>query len=443
MLNRFLENITTKQLFETKQKVLLAVSGGIDSMVMLYLFEKSGFDYGIVHCNFQLRGDESDQDEEFVKKQVLIHGVPSYFKRFDTEEYAQINGISIEMAARDLRYEYFEKIRVEHHYNFVATAHHSDDLIETFFLNLSRKTGIKGLTGIKDKSGRIIRPLLFANRGEIEKFASENCIEFREDSTNIEVFYHRNFLRNRILPLFSELNPSFKKNVLASIENLKDAETVYSGFFETEKQKVVESAANSQIIEIDDLKKSAHPKLLLLEILSEFNFNPAVVEEVFQSLDGDSGKQFYSKTHRLVKDREKLFISLVQEKENKIYYVEAIDLKLIEPFNVKIEKLSGKDFKVRKEKNFACLDFEKLEFPLLIRKWQQGDYFQPLGMTGFKKVSDFLIDEKIPVHEKENTWLLCSGNKIAWIMGHRIDNRFKVTPKTQYIYKMEISSGKN
>jgi tRNA(Ile)-lysidine synthase len=443
MLNRFLENITAKQLFEPKQKVLLAVSGGIDSMVMLYLFEKSGFDYGIVHCNFQLRGDESDQDEEFVKKQVLIHGVPSYFKRFDTEEYAQINGISIEMAARDLRYEYFEKIRVEHHYDLIATAHHSDDLIETFFLNLSRKTGIKGLTGIKDKSDKIIRPLLFASRGEIEKFASENCIEFREDSTNIEVFYHRNFLRHRILPLFSELNPSFRKNLLASIENLKDAETVYSGFFENEKQKVVESAADSQVIEIDNLKKSAHPKLLLLEILLEFNFNPAVVEEVFQSLDGDSGKQFYSKTHRLVKDREKLFISLVQEKENKIYYIEAIDLKLIEPFNIKFEKLAGKDFKVRKEKNFACLDVEKLEFPLLIRKWQQGDYFQPLGMTGFKKVSDFLIDEKIPVHEKENTWLLCSGNKIAWIMGHRIDNRFKVTPKTLFIYKMEISSGKN
>jgi tRNA(Ile)-lysidine synthase len=443
MLNRFLENITAKKLFEPKQKVLLAVSGGIDSMLMLYLFEKSGFDYGIVHCNFQLRGDESDQDEEFVKKQVLIHGVQAFFKRFDTEEYAQINGISIEMAARDLRYEYFEKIRVEYHYNFVATAHHSDDLIETFFLNLSRKTGIKGLTGIKDKSGKIIRPLLFASRGEIEKFASENCIEFREDSTNSEVFYQRNFLRHRILPLFSELNPSFKKNLLASIENLKDAETVYSIFFETEKQKVFESAANSQIIEIDNLKKSAHSKLLLLEILTEFNFNPAVVEEVFQSLDGDSGKQFYSKTHRLVKDREKLFITLVQEKENKIYYIEAIDFKLIEPFNIKFEKLAGKDFKVRKEKNFACLDFEKLEFPLLIRKWQQGDYFQPLGMTGFKKVSDFLIDEKIPIHQKENTWLLCSGEKIVWVMGHRIDNRFKVSPKSPCIYKMEISLGKD
>jgi len=443
MLNRFLENITTKQLFEPHQKVLLAVSGGIDSMVMLYLFEKSGFDYGIIHCNFQLRGDESDMDEEFVKKQVLIHGVPSFFKRFDTEEYAQINGISIEMAARDLRYEYFEKIRTEHHYDFIATAHHSDDLIETFFLNLSRKTGIKGLTGIKDKSGKIIRPLLFASRDEIEKFASENYIEFREDSTNSEVFYQRNFLRHRILPLFSELNPSFKKNILASIENLKDAETVYSGFFEVEKQKVVENATDSQIIDIEKLRKSEHPKILLLEILTAFNFNPSVTEEVFQSLEGDSGKQFYSKTYRLVKDREKLFVSEIIEKKNRIFYIEAGDIELFAPFRINIDKLPGKDFKIRKEKNMACLDFEKLEFPLLIRKWQQGDYFQPLGMTGFKKVSDFLIDEKIPVHEKENTWLLCSGNKIVWIIGHRIDNRYKVTSESQSIYKMEISSVKD
>jgi tRNA(Ile)-lysidine synthase len=438
MSERFLENIKIKKLFEPNQKILLAVSGGIDSMVMLYLFEKSGFDYGIVHCNFQLRGDESDQDEEFVKKQVLIHGVSSFFKRFDTEEYAQINGISIEMAARDLRYEYFEKIRIEHHYDFIATAHHSDDLIETFFLNLTRKTGIKGLTGIKDKSGKIIRPLLFASRDEIEKFASENYIEFREDSTNSEVFYQRNFLRHRILPLFSELNPSFKKNILASIENLKDAETVYSGFFEIEKQKVLENATDSQIIDIEKLRKSEHPKILLLEILTAFNFNPSVTEEVFQSLEGEPGKQFYSKTHRLVKDREKLFVSEITERENRIFYIEAGDIELFAPFGINIEKLPGKDFKIRKEKNMACLDFEKLEFPLLIRKWQHGDYFQPLGMTGFKKVSDFLIDEKIPVHEKENTWLLFSGNKIVWIIGHRIDNRFKISPVTKNIFKIEI-----
>lgn len=440
MLNRFLENITNNKLFEPNQKVLLAVSGGIDSMVMLYLFEKSGFDYGIVHCNFQLRGDESDGDEEFVKRQVLIHGVPSFFKSFDTEEYAQINGISIEMAARDLRYEYFEKVRKENNYDFIATAHHSDDLIETFFLNLSRKTGIKGLTGLKDKSGNIIRPMLFANRDEIEAFASKIYIDFREDSSNNEVIFQRNFLRHKILPLFNELNPSFKKNILASIENLKDAENVYSGYFESEKLKVIENATDSQIIDIENLKNSAHPKLFLFEILTEYNFNSSVVEEVFQSLEGEPGKQFFSKTHRLVKDRKKLFISLVEVRENKIYYIEPDDIELFEPFDINIEKYSGADFKIRKEKNIACLDLEKLQFPLLVRKWQLGDYFQPLGMSGFKKVSDFFIDEKIPVNEKEKTWLLCSGEKIVWIMGQRIDNRFKIGNKTKKVIKIEIKN---
>ncbi len=462
MLVQFLENISEKELFEEKQKVLLAVSGGIDSMVMLHLFEKSGFDYGIVHCNFQLRGAESDRDEEFVKTQVLIHGVPAFFKRFDTEEYAQINGISIEMAARELRYEYFEKIRAENGYDYIATAHHSDDLIETFFLNLMRKTGIKGLTGIKDKSGKIIRPMLFASRADIEKFASEQYLEFREDSTNSEVVYQRNFLRHKILPLFSSLNPSFKKNLLASIENLKDAETVYTDFFEAEKQKVIEKATDSPFdfalgdgqtdrsrrlisftnplhsIDIKKLLNSSHSRLLLLEILSELNFNPSVVDEVFQSLNSESGKQFFSKTHRLVKDREMLFITTFSETENRIFYIETDDVELFEPFDIKIEKLPGKDFKIRKEQNIACLDLEKIEFPLLIRKWQEGDYFQPLGMNGFKKLSDFFIDEKIPVHQKQNAWLLCSGEKIVWVMGMRIDNRYKITPKTTRIIQFEI-----
>ncbi len=247
-------------------------------------------------------------------------------------------------------------------------------------------------------------------------------------------------MRHRILPLFAELNPSFKKNFLASSENLKDAETVYSRFFETEKQKVIENATNSQIIDIENLKNSAHPKLLLLEILSAFNFNPAVVEEVFQSLESEPGKQFLSKTHRLIKDREKLFISEVTEEENRVFYIESVDKDLFEPMELAIKKLPAKDFAIRKEKNIACLDFEKLEFPLLIRKWQPGDYFQPLGMTGFKKVSDFFIDEKIPLHEKENARLLCSGNKIAWIIGYRIDNRFKITPETKNIFRIELKN---
>ena len=438
MQQQFLEFIKQRQLFEPHQKVLLAISGGIDSMVLLYLFEKLEFDYGIVHCNFQLRGEESDGDEEFVKREVLIHGVPAFFQTFDTKEYAQMNGISIEMAARDLRYEYFEKIRKEHNYDFIATAHHSDDLIETFFLNLSRKTGINGLTGIKDKSGNIIRPLLFANRDEIEAFAAKNYIEFREDSSNNEVIYQRNFLRHKILPLFAELNPSFKKNMLASIENLKDAALVYSGFFESEKSKVEKIATDSQIIDIANLQKSAYPKLLLLEILTEFGFNATVVDEVFQSLGSEPGKQFFSKSHRLIKDREKLFVSPIEGNGNKIYYIEADDIELFQPFDMNIEKFSGADFKIRKEKNFACLDAEKLQFPLLVRKWQQGDYFQPLGMTGLKKVSDFFIDEKIPVHEKEKCWLLCSGEKIVWIMGQRIDNRFKITAITKNVLQIEI-----
>ena len=234
------------------------------------------------------------------------------------------------------------------------------------------------------------------------------------------------------------MNPASRKNILATIENLKDAETIYSRFFEAEKQKVTENAADSLIIDIKRLKKTAYPKLVLLEILTAFNFNPSVTNEILQSLDNEPGKQFFSKTHRLIKDREKLFISEVTDKENRIYYIEAGDTELSEPFRLAIEKLPGRDFQIRKGKNMACLDFEKLEFPLLIRKWQPGDYFQPLGMSGFKKVSDFLIDEKIPLHEKENTWLLCSGNKIVWIMGHRIDNRFKIKPETPVVFKIKI-----
>jgi tRNA(Ile)-lysidine synthase len=438
MLDRFVEFVNEKKLFAPQQKVLLAISGGIDSMVLLHLFEKTGFKYGIVHCNFQLRGNESDEDEEFVKQQVLTHGVPSFFKRFETEEYAGINGISIEMAARELRYEYFEKIRSENDYDYIATAHHQDDLIETFFLNLSRKTGIKGLTGIKEKAGRIIRPLLYAGRRDIEKYASKNFIDFREDSTNKEVVYQRNFLRNKILPLFSELNPSFGKNILASIENLKEVENVYDFFISAETEKVISHSGEGLNFTIDALKNLEFPMLVLLETLKEYNFNPTVIEEIFNSLESESGKQFFSKTHRLVKDRGRLFVAPINTGENRIFYIEKDDIELFTPLDLSIEKFSSEGFKISKEPNVACLDLDKLEFPLLIRKWQQGDYFQPLGMTGFKKLSDFFIDEKIPVHEKESIWLLCSGKNIVWIMGHRIDNRFRITPETEVVFKIEI-----
>jgi len=438
MLEQFLNNVKEKQLFEVNQKVLLAISGGIDSMVLLHLFEKSGFEYGIVHCNFKLRGEESDGDERFVREQVNMHGIPAFFESFETEEYAKLSGISIEMAARELRYEHFERIRVENNYDYIVTAHHQDDLIETFFLNLSRKTGIKGLTGIKEKAGHLIRPLLFASREHIEKFASKNYIDFREDSSNSEVVFQRNFLRHKILPLFSELNPAFKKNLLASVDNLKEAEKVYSGYLSSEKDTALLTNETGLIINIAKIQHSAYPKVLLLEILSEFNFNPTVVDEVFQGLETESGKQFFSKTHRLVKDRKQLFVSAIKENDNKIYYIEKDDMELFTPFDINIEKVSAEEFEINRKANVACIDLDEIQFPLLIRKWKQGDYFQPLGMTGFKKVSDFFIDQKIPIHEKENIWLLCSGKKIVWIMGHRLDNRFKITAESNQVLKIEI-----
>lgn len=438
MLSRFVEYIKEKQLFEPSQRVLLAVSGGIDSMVLLHLFEKSEFNYGVVHCNFRLRGADSDEDEAFVREQVLNHGVPFFFRPFDTEEYARLNGISVEMAARELRYNYFEEIRSENGYDYIATAHHQDDLMETFFLNLSRKTGIKGLTGIKEKAGHVIRPLLFIGRKEIEDYARFNFIEYREDYTNNEVIYQRNFIRHRILPLFSELNPSFKNSLPETIQHLREAEDVYSLCIKEAREKVVTTRENEMAVSIDALLRSPFSKTLLFEILSEYNFNPQVIDQILQGLKSVSGKQYYSKTHRLVKDREHLFLTRLKAEDERIFYLEKEDLELFAPFDLTIEKTDIDNFQIVTSSHVACIDLDKLEFPLLIRRWKKGDYFQPLGMTGFKKLSDFLIDEKIPVHEKENIWLLCSGQKIVWIMGHRLDNRFKISSQTRRVLKIEI-----
>ncbi len=438
MLKQFLENIDAKGLIAPGEKVLLAVSGGIDSMVLLHLFEQSGFEYGVAHCNFQLRSEESDGDETFVRELVQMHGIPSYFETFETAETAKVKGISIEMAARELRYEFFEKTRSEHGYDWIATAHHRDDLIETFFLNLSRKTGIHGLTGIKERGGYLVRPLLFAGRDEIEKYAAKEFLDYREDSTNNEVLYLRNFLRHKILPLFDELNPAFRKNLLASIDNLREAEKVYDSALAKEREKVVEETGDETHINISELLTTSFPPLLLLEVLSPLNFNPAVVDEIFQSLDGESGRQFFSGTHRLIKDREYLFVTPLKEETEKMYYIEESDLELFEPFDISISREDAAGFSIIRDSNVACIDLDTVRFPLLIRKWKKGDYFQPLGMEGMKKVSDFFIDQKIPLHEKENTWLLSSGKKIVWIMGHRLDDRFKISSETKRVLKIEL-----
>ena len=438
MYNRFAEFIQSHRLFEPHEKVLLAVSGGIDSMVLMHLFEKSGFNYGVVHCNFQLRDDDSMGDELFVKEQVLQHGVPFYSTRFETREHAAVNGISIEMAARELRYEYFEQIRFNNSYDYIATAHHQDDVLETFFLNLSRKTGIRGLSGIREKNGKVIRPLLFAGRREIEEYARLNDVGSREDRTNSEMIYQRNYIRHNIMPALQGLNPAFRANLAETVSNLREVEEVYSYVLKQAKEQVIYPAGNGWEIHASRLIEFPFPKVLLYEILSEFNFNPAIARQVYNSLESLPGKQFYSKTHRLVKDRENLFVTPLPQNEERIFYIEEDDLEIFAPFELTVEKTDADNFSIIKSPEAACIDLEKIEFPLLIRKWKQGDYFCPLGMTGFKKVSDFLIDNKVPVHLKENTWVLCSGQDIVWVMGYRLDNRFRIAPETKRIMIVKV-----
>ncbi len=438
MYTRFIKYIEDNKLLEPTHKVLLAVSGGVDSMVLLHMFEKSGFNYGIVHCNFQLRGEDSEKDEELVRKQVLATGVPAFFIKFDTIEFAKIHGISIEMAARRLRYDYFEKVRKENNFDFIATAHHQDDAIETFFLNLSRKTGIRGLTGIKIKTEFIIRPLLFACRIEITEYAKFYDVEFREDLTNNDIIYHRNFIRHQIIPLFNELNPSFKSNFAETLNNLRDAEDIYDYTIRSELINIIDQDDESISVDIEKLLKSPFPKVILHELLSVYNFNPSIPGQVFKGLRSEPGKRYYSNTHRLLKDRTKLFLTKLPAEEDQIFYLEDDDMELFVPVDLVIEKSGNINFQIVKSPDTACLDLDKLDFPLLIRKWKQGDYFQPLGMKGFKKLSDFFIDEKIPIHEKENIWLLCYGRRIVWIMGYRIDDRFKITAETKNILKISL-----
>ncbi len=443
MLDRFLSFVKENELFGPDQKVLVAVSGGIDSMVLFHLFEASGFQFGVVHCNFQLRGEDSDADEQFLKDKVKKHGIPAFFKRFDTEEYARINGVSIEMAAREIRYAYFLDLSLEYQYDVIATAHHLDDQVETFFLNLMRKSGIKGLTGIKEKNGKIIRPLLFSTRDEIENFARSQNIVYREDRSNSEVIFQRNFIRHKILPLFAEINPAFQKNVLAGMDNLRQAERVYNYYIQQEIEKVVREDGNEVAIDIDLLLKYRFPKVLLYEILTVYHFNSTVISEIFSTMSNDSGRQFFSKSHRVVKDRKKLFVLPLKEEDHRIYYIEKDTIgntisSLHSPLPLKVNVIGKDEFMPGDNPAVACFDLDELEFPLLMRHWKQGDYFQPFGMSGFKKVSDFFIDQKVPLHEKESAWLLCSGEKIVWIMGYRMDNRFRVKAKTKKVLKIVL-----
>ena len=399
-------------------KIIVGLSGGADSVVLLYILRQLGYECIAAHCNFHLRGEESLRDEHFAIDLANSWNIPIYKQDFDTQLIAKQKGISIEMAARDLRYEWFEQLRKEQNAEAIAVAHHQGDTIETLLLNLIRGTGLRGLTGISSKNGNIIRPLLCASKQEVLQFAEENELSFITDSSNLQEDYTRNKIRLSLIPLLQSLNPSVHLALLRTMENLHEVEKIYDSYIQESKAKVFDSLKGT--INIPLLKALSSPESVLFEILKEYGFGTEVIREAYRSIDSQSGKEFYSSKYTLIKDRNHFLLVSAEEETSEI------QIQMI------IEE-NHPNFQIKKDKEVAYFDADKLQLPLTVRKWQKGDKFIPFGMTGFQKISDYFNNHKFSKPQKEQTRLLCSGKDIIWIIGHRADNRYRVGESTKRI----------
>jgi tRNA(Ile)-lysidine synthase len=368
VLGKFKTYITEYKLCSLSDRILIAVSGGIDSVVLLDLFIKAGYFCGIAHCNFNLRGAESDEDEMFVKDLANHFEVPVFTKSFETTEYAEINKLSIQMAARELRYEWFEDIRQEQGFDLIATAHNKDDILETFLLNLMRGTGIHGLTGIRNKTLSIIRPLLFGTRQEITDYAISNSITWREDSSNSSLKYSRNKIRHQLLPLFGEIAPKFTSTMIENIQRLSDAEEIYSQYVQQKKENLLVRESGFLSISIESLKSLYPLETWLYEILKDFNYTSPVISDIIYNLDRPPGGQFFSGTHRITKDRDKLIIEPKKGFSIKKYYIEDPYREINEPIQLEMDVLAkSESFILSGDASTAFLDLDLLDFPLIIR----------------------------------------------------------------------------
>jgi len=431
--------ISRNQLLTGTDNVLLAVSGGVDSMVMANLFLKTDNTIGIAHCNFQLRGTESDKDEKFVREFAKNSNTPFYVINFDTEKYAEEKRVSIQMAARDLRYEWFEKIRVTEGFDYIALAHNKNDILETVLLNIARGTGLKGMTGIKKKSGYIIRPLLYATRNEIAQYVNDNNLSYREDSSNAKIKYKRNKIRHQIIPEFEELNPDFIDSFSHTINQIEEAYGIFKNMVNKKKEQTVTEIGDKTLIDIYKLRNLSNKATYLYEFLKPYHFPSQIIPDIIESLEGIPGKQFLSPTHRLIKDRNHLIITPQKKDTTEKFYIDRETKELTQPIRLLFRKFSSKpNLKIPHSPDIAWIDASILEYPLVLRKWKAGDYFYPLGMQDPKKLSDFFIDEKLSLIEKENSWILTSGDKIVWVIGKRIDDRFRIEKETKEILEIKI-----
>ena len=436
MLKAFKSYIHSSGLFSQSDRILLAVSGGVDSIVMVQLFKDAGFNFGIAHVNFELRGDESDGDETFVKNLAEQFAVPIYIKHFDTKQYAADRKISVQMAARDLRYAWFDEIVTDNDYNFIATAHHLDDQAETFFINLLRGTGISGMHGILPKQGKVIRPMMFTTREKIMAFALDLNLAWREDRSNKSRKYLRNKLRLDVLSELYKINPLFSYKLNESISHMRDVETIYNYHIAGVTADLVQQTPNGITISIDWIYEYQPHNTYLFELLKPYGFSYPVVKEIVRSIDTFSGKVFYSPTHRLLRDREHFIIQPLSDLspdtiDSEVYTIERNTTNIEFPVCLCTHETDNITELPMGKASIACLDLDKLQFPLKLRKWEKGDWFMPLGLKGKMKLSDFFINQKVSLADKEKIWLLLSGEDIVWVIGKRIDNRFRITPKTK------------
>ena len=436
MLEKLKQHITNQFPFLEGKKLLIAISGGLDSVVLAQLFHSLNFDISFAHCNFNLRNLESDKDEAFVKNLGKKFGIETFTTSFNTDEFAVKNKISTQIAARELRYHWFQELVIQHSFDFVLTAHHADDNLETFLINLSRGTGLEGFTGIPMINKNILRPLLIFSRDEIEQFAKENAIEWREDQSNASTKYVRNKIRHQIIPILKEINPTILNSFQKTIDNLKGSQQIINDTIAQIKKKVILVDKGGVIkLVISELLKLPNHKAYLFELLKPYNFT--AWNDVESLLSAQSGKQIFSKTHRLLKDRSFLLLTELSSKRKVAEILITKGTKeILEPIHLTFESAPKTE---SLDKNTIFLDSEKLTFPLTLRKWQKGDFFYPIGMQGKKKLSKFFKDEKYSLIDKECTWLLCSKNQIIWIVGKRQDRRFLANRTSLKILKTHIT----
>ena len=434
MHETFQKHIDESFPFLRESRCLIAISGGLDSVVLTQLCHKLDLNFSLAHCNFKLRSEESDEDENFVLKLAEELDVEVFVESFKTESFAKENKMSIQMAARELRYDWFLDLVEQLQFDYILTAHHTDDDLETFLINITRGTGLEGLTGIPEINGSIIRPLLVFSRAEIEGYATNNKLNWREDSSNASTKYVRNRLRHDVIPRLKEINPKLLQNFQHTQHNLKDSQHIIDDAVVRVQNKVVTVENNTIKLNIKKLKKLSHVSSYLYELLKDFNFK--AWNDIVDLLDAQSGKQVLSETHRLIKDRKYLLLTALTSENTDIIYISEHEKQIELPTGILFFDEADAIFGKRSE--LIYVDKDKLEFPLTLRHWQDGDYFYPLGMIGKKKLSKYFKDEKMSLLDKENVWLLCSNDAIVWVVNKRADNRFKVNKDTKQVLKIEL-----